>query len=67
VYSIDGLEMFAMGVGVHCANDHIMMDQYADQYGPVNPFRLTIPWSNVIRLTVNGPASPDSLTGPGAP
>jgi hypothetical protein len=63
VYSIDGLEMFAMGVLVHCARDHITMEQYADQYGPLHPFRLTVQWSNVIRLTLNTPAASNRPAG----
>jgi hypothetical protein len=57
VYSIDGFELFAIGVIISAGEDHIAMEQYSDQYGPVEPFRLTLQWSTIIRLTVNGPAT----------
>jgi hypothetical protein len=60
VYSLEGMEMFAIGVLVSSSADSILMEQYSDQFGPVDPFRLTIQWSNVIRLTVDGPASASS-------
>jgi hypothetical protein len=56
VYSVDGLELFAIGVLVHSGLDAIIMEQYSDQYGPVEPYLLTIEWSAIVRLTVNGPA-----------
>jgi hypothetical protein len=56
VYSIDGFELFAIGVLIRSSRDHIVMEQYSDQYGPVDPFRLTIQWATIIRMTVNGPA-----------
>ena len=64
VYSNDGLEMFAIGVLVSSGNDHITLQQHADQYGPIEPFRLTILWPDIIRLTVNGPAAANRPPGP---
>ena len=63
VYSLNGLEMFAIGVLVGLTRDHVIMEQYSDQYGLVDPFRLTIPWSDIIRLTINGPAAAPSRSG----
>jgi len=57
VYSIDGFELFAIGVLISSGQDHITLQQYSDQYGPVEPFRLTLRWSAIIRLTVDGPAT----------
>jgi hypothetical protein len=57
VYSIDGLELFAIGVLLRSGSDHITIQQYSDQFGPVEPFRLIIQWSDVVRLTVDGPAA----------
>jgi hypothetical protein len=54
VYSADGLEMFAIGVILKSGKDHLTLEQYSDQYGPVAPFRLAVRWSAIIRLTVNG-------------
>lgn len=57
VYSIDGFELFAIGVLIRSGRDHVVIEQYSDQYGPVEPFRLTIQWSTIVRMTVNGPAA----------
>jgi hypothetical protein len=57
VYSINGLEMFAIGVLIRSDHNQMTVEQYSDQYGPVEPFRLAIQWSNIIRLTANGPAA----------
>jgi hypothetical protein len=40
------------------------MQQYFDQYGSIDPFRLTIPWSSIVRLTMNGPAAATSRLRP---
>jgi hypothetical protein len=60
VYNLEGMEMFAIGVLV-CSNaDSVLIEQCSDQFGPIEPFRLTIQWSDVIRLTIDGPASASS-------
>ena len=64
VYAIDSFELFAIGVLIRSGRDHITMEQYSDQYGPVEPFRLTIQWSSIIRMTVNGPAAAHDSTRP---
>jgi hypothetical protein len=57
VYAMDGFELFAIGMLIRSGPDHIAMEQYSDQYGPIEPFRLTIPWSGIVGMTVNGPAA----------
>ena len=59
VYGIEGLELFAIGVLVRTSLEGITMEQYSDQYGPVEPYLLTIEWSTIVRLTLNGPALKD--------
>ena len=63
VYSIDRQELLAIGILIHADDDRITMQQQADQYGPVEPFQLTIQWSTVIRLTISGPAASANLPG----
>jgi hypothetical protein len=53
VYSIEGLDLFAIGILIDNARDHITMQQYSDQYGPVEPFRLIIPRHAIIRLSAS--------------
>jgi hypothetical protein len=57
VYSAEGLEMFAIGILIGSGDGHITIRQYADQYGPVEPYQLIVQWSAIIRLTVDGPAA----------
>jgi hypothetical protein len=63
LYSLEGLELFAIGILIRAEDDRIIMQQHADQYGAVEPFPLTIQWSTVIRLTMNGPAAAPKLPG----
>jgi hypothetical protein len=49
--------MFAIGVLIRSDRDQMTLTQYSDQYGPVEPFRLDIQWSDIVRLTANGPAA----------
>lgn len=51
VYSIDAFELFAIGILIGAAEDHLVIEQQADQYGSVEPFCLTIPRSSIIRLS----------------
>ena len=67
VYCIDGLELFAIGVLIRSDRDQITVEQYSDQYGPVEPFRLAIQWSNIVRLTANGPAADNRSGRPWGP
>ena len=63
VYCLDRLELLAIGILIRADDDRIIMQQQADQCGPVEPFQLTIQWSSVIRLTINGPAAAPDLPG----
>ena len=51
VYRVGAFELFAIGILNRSAEDHLVMEQHSDQYGPVGPFRLTIPCSSIIRLS----------------
>ena len=62
-YSIDRLELLAVGVLIHADADRITMQQQADQYGSVEPFQLTIQWSTVLQITISGPAAAPNLPG----
>jgi hypothetical protein len=57
VYSIEGFELFAIGVLVQADWQAITLEQYSDQYGPIEPFRSTIPWSAITYMTVGGRTS----------
>jgi hypothetical protein len=57
VYTLDGLELFAIGVLIHSDQDHLTMQQFFDQLGSVDPVQLIIPWSGIVRITMNGPAA----------
>jgi hypothetical protein len=63
LYVLDRLELLAIGILISADEDRIVMQQHADQCGPVEPFRLTISWFTVIRLTINGPATGGTLPG----
>jgi len=54
VYGLDGFELFAIGILIGVAEEQLLIEQQADQYGPVGPFRLAIPYSSIIRFSAGG-------------
>ena len=50
VYHFGAIELFASGVLLGDADESILIEQDADQYGSLRVFQLKIPWSWIIRL-----------------
>jgi hypothetical protein len=63
VYSLDRLELLAVGILISADDDRVVMQQHADQHGPIEPFRLTVEWDTVVQLTINGPAAAPNVPG----
>ncbi len=52
-YSFGSIELFAEGLLLDYSDNAILIDQQADQYGPVLAFQVKIPYSWIIRLNAD--------------
>jgi hypothetical protein len=55
IYSSHGLDMFSIGSVLCTDSERIVFLQNADQYGPLEPSQVSVPWPHVIRLAVVAP------------
>jgi hypothetical protein len=53
VYRFRTIELLALGVLLVCADNSIVLEQHADQYGNPPRFQLKIPLSWIIRLNAD--------------
>jgi hypothetical protein len=60
LYSFGSIELFADGLLLDYSDDAILIEQQADQYGPIPIFQVKIPYAWIIRLNER-----DSQSDPG--
>ena len=60
LYSFGSIELFADGLLLDYTDEAILLEQQADQYGPIPAFQVKIPYAWIIRLNER-----DSQTDPG--
>jgi hypothetical protein len=55
LYSFGSIELFGEGLLLDYSDDAILIEQQADQYGPIPAFQVKIPYSWIIRLNEMDP------------
>jgi hypothetical protein len=60
LYSFGSIELLADGLLLDYTDETILLEQQADQYGPIPAFQVKIPYAWIIRLN-----EPDSQRNPG--